>query len=512
MIALYVIVGLVAAIVVYDVVQRRHSILRNFPLIGHLRYIIEWFGPELRQYIVTSNEDERPFNRNERRWIYATSERANNYFGFGTDMNFDTVRSHVIVKPNAFPLDARTLSLEPPVAKVLGGPRKRRLAVRPPSIVNISGMSYGALSGPAVKALNEGAKLARCWQNTGEGGLAMEHRSGGDLIFQVGTGYFSCRNADGRFDLSRLVDLCASNPVRAIEVKLSQGAKPGHGGILPAAKVTPAIAAIRGVPVGVDCVSPGVHTAFSTTRGMVDFVETIAEATGLPVGIKCAVGDTTMLDELASSMAAHAAGVDFITIDGGEGGTGAAPLAFADHVALPFRAAFANAYGAFARAGIADDVVFIASGKVGLPANALLAFAMGADIINVGREALLSIGCVQAQRCHTGYCPSGVATQSKWLSRGLDPTLKSVRCANFIRGLRKELVELSAVCRKPHPALVTLDAIDILDAESLRSARTVFGYDQEWGRLSARLESELVALLDDASPRATQRGTGDLAS
>jgi len=493
-IVLYVIAGVLVGIFLYDITQRRHSILRNFPIIGHLRYIIEAFGPELRQYIVTSNEDERPFNRNERRWIYATAEKANNYFGFGTDMNFDTVRSHVIIKPNAFPLDARGVTTTLPGAKVIGAARGRKHALRPPSVVNISGMSYGALSGPAVKALNQGAKLAGCWQNTGEGGLAVEHQSGGDLIFQVGTGYFSCRNADGRFDLKRLVDICASNPVRAVEVKLSQGAKPGHGGILPAAKVTPAIAAIRGVEVGKDCVSPGVHTAFSTTGSMLEFIETIAAATGLPVGIKSAVGNTAMFEELAMRMAREKMGVDFITIDGGEGGTGAAPLVFADHVALPFRTAFSRVYRLFAQAGITDEICFIGSGKVGLPANAVLAFALGADMVNIGREALLAIGCIQAQRCHTGRCPSGVATQSKWLSRGLDPALKSVRVANFIAGFRKDLVELSAVCRKTHPALLTLDDLEMLDSETLTSARSAYGYEEGWGALSPHLEQELITL------------------
>lgn len=499
-----VISSLLVAVAIYDLTQRERPILRNFPIVGHLRYIIEAFGPELRQYIVTGNEDERPFNRNERRWIYATAEKENPYFGFGTDLNFDMAKSHILIKPATFPLEASQLRNELPCAKVMGAARKRKKAFRPSSVVNISGMSYGALSAPALEAMNHGVAIAGALHNTGEGGLAKPHQAGGDLIYQIGTGYFGCRDSQGNFNLERLVDLVSANPVRAIEIKLSQGAKPGHGGILPAAKVTREIAEARGVPAGVDCVSPSTHRAFSDVSSMLDFVETIADATGLPVGIKSAVGELGFFEDLAAQMNTSQRGVDFITIDGGEGGTGAAPLAFADHVSLPFRAAFSSVYKIFYEAGLADDLVFNGSGKVGVPANALLAFALGADMVWVAREAMLSIGCIQAQRCHTGRCPAGIATQSKWLMRGLDPHFKSTRVANYVVALRDELVSLSSVCREVHPALVGLGSIDLLNSETVISASQAFGYEPPMGSVNAEARHylESFARADRSAQRA----------
>jgi len=476
-------VAVLALVAVYDLVQRRHSLLRNFPVVGHLRFLLEAIGPELRQYIVTDNDEERPFTRDQRTWVYASAKLENNYVGFGTDNDLDSSSNYLVVKQATFPLEAAAGTGEDlPCAKVLGGPRARRHAFRPASVVNASGMSFGSLSGPAVEAINRGAALAGCWQNTGEGGLAPHHQHGGDLVFQVGTGYFGCRDARGRFELSRLVDLVAANPVRAIEIKLSQGAKPGLGGVLPAAKVSPEIAAIRGVPVGVTCVSPSRHTAFSDVDSMLDFVEEVAAVTGLPVGIKSAVGEGGFWEVLADEMAKGGRGVDFVNVDGGEGGTGAAPLAFTDHVSLPFKVGFARVYRLFAERDVAGDVVFAGAGRLGFPDVALLAFALGCDLVNVGREAMLAVGCIQAQRCHTGRCPTGVATQSRWLTRGLDPTLKSVRFANYVATLRHELLQLSLACGVPHPSLVGVDRIEVLDGRyGAVTAGSLFGYQPGWG-------------------------------
>jgi glutamate synthase domain-containing protein 2 len=325
--------------------------------------------------------------------------------------------------------------------------------------------------------------MAGALQSTGEGGVSSYHRCGGDLVWQIGTGYFGCRNDDGSFSLSRLVDQVAATPsIRAIEIKLSQGAKPGLGGMLPGAKVTEEIAKIRGIPVGVDCKSPAGHSAFRDVDGLLEFVETIAAETGLPVGIKSAVGESAFWPELAARMARTGRGVDFVTVDGGEGGTGAAPLVFSDHVALPFKWAFPRVYRAFAEQGLHHDVVFIGSGKLGIPENALLALALGCDLINVGRTAMFAIGCIQAQRCHTGRCPTGVATQSAWLQHGLDPALKSVRCANYLATLRFELLSLARACGHVHPALVPLNAIEVLDVD-LQSApaEELFDYKPDWG-------------------------------
>ena len=490
-------------LVAHDLLQRRHAIVRNFPVVGHLRYVLEAVGPELRQYIVTSNDEERPFSRDQRRWVYASSKREINTFGFGTDNDLEDPSCLLVLKHSPFPAPAPADG-EPggapdyrvPAGKVLGARTGRRHAFRPASIVNVSGMSYGSLSPPAVEALNRGAAAAGVLHNTGEGGLAPAHKHGGELIYQVGTGYFGCRDADGHFSLERLQERIAEAPVRAIEIKLSQGAKPGLGGLLPACKVTEEIAAIRGVEPGRDCVSPSSHSAFSDVDGLIEFVERVAGATGLPVGIKSAVGQSLFWEQLAERMAATGAGPDYIAVDGGEGGTGAAPLAYSDHVSLPFKLGFARVYATFARAGIAEDVVFIGAGRLGFPDSAMFAFALGADLVSVGREAMLAIGCIQAQRCHTGGCPTGVATQSRWLMGGLDPDLKHARAANYLVALRAELASLARSMGQRHPALVRPEAIEIVSERYGTAAlREVFGYDGAWPLLSTARAREIEGLV-----------------
>lgn len=500
-----VIVGILIVLAVVDLTQRHHAVRRNFPVVGRLRYWLEAIGPELRQYIVTGNDSERPFSRDQRRWIYTSAKADNSYFGFGTDNDLETATDYVIVRHAAFPLDPPARATGPgvgpdyalPMAKVLGGARNRPRAFRPTSVVNVSSMSFGALSRNAVIALDQGAALAGCLHGTGEGGITPYHEHGAGLVWQIGTGYFGCRDAAGHFDVARFRDVIARYPqVAAIEIKLSQGAKPGLGGMLPAAKVTPEIAALRGIPEAVDCKSPARHSAFSSTSELLDFVELLASESGLPVGIKSAVGEAAFWDELAALMTSGMRGVDFVVIDGGEGGTGAGPLVFTDHVALPFVSGFALAYSAFARAGISEQLVWIGSGRLGLPERALLAFALGCDGVNVAREAMLSIGCIQAQRCHTGRCPSGVATQSAWLQRGLDPADKSVRAANYLVALRKELLWLSRACGRVHPGLLTLDDIAFSEATfGVRPARPALGYEPGWGLPSEQEQAAITALM-----------------
>ncbi|WP_217167005.1 FMN-binding glutamate synthase family protein [Streptomyces sp. AC512_CC834] len=488
-----------AAVAARDLVQKKHALLRNFPVVGHARYLLETIGPELRQYIVTSNDEERPFSRDQRTWIYASSKAENNYFGFGTDNDVEHMQGHAYLKQRTFAgtlPDPHDPQAPLPSAKVLGGPRGRAKAFRPASVVNISAMSFGSLSGAAVTALNEGAALAGTLQNTGEGGISPYHRNGGDLILQLGTAYFGCRDEDGAFNLEKLKDVVAGAPVRAIEIKLSQGAKPGLGGMLPGEKVTPEIAEIRGIPVGEDCASPSRHTAFGDVDSMLDFVELLATETGLPVGIKSAVGEMGFWQELATLMARGDRGVDFVTIDGGEGGTGAAPLTFSDSVSLPFRMGFSRVYGTFAELGLTDELTFIGSGKLGLPENAAVAFALGADMINVAREAMLSIGCIQAQKCHTDKCPTGIATQNKRLARGIDPTSKATRTATYLTTLRKELTKLSAAVGVAHPALIKATDVEIMNGDyDARSLLGVYGYKDGWGELGPHLAEEITALL-----------------
>jgi glutamate synthase (ferredoxin) len=500
-------VAALGAVAAHDVTQKKHAILRTYPVIGHLRFQLERFGPELRQYIVTSNDEERPFSRDQRRWIYASAKLENSYFGFGTDNDLENLEGYAIIKHRTFAGEGANTARHSgeevalPCAKVIGEPRGRARAFRPASVVNISGMSFGSLSRNAIEALNRGAAQAGCLQNTGEGGLSPYHRNGGDLVFQIGTSYFGCRDADGHFDLARLKDLVAGAPVRALEIKLSQGAKPGLGGMLPGAKVSPEIAEIRGIEPGVDCASPSRHQVFSDVDSMLDFVEMLAAETGLPVGIKSAVGNMEFWDKLVAEMAGHQRGVDFVNIDGGEGGTGAAPMIFADAVSYPFRVGFSQVYRRFAAAGITDDLTFIGAGKLGLTENAAVAFALGADMVNVGREAMMSIGCIQAQRCHTDTCPTGVATQKPWLVRGLDPELKSVRAANYVRSLRRDLLKVSEAVGVAHPGLIGPDDIDLLDGvRTTRSLREQYGYGAGDGLLGARWSEQVIALMTGATP------------
>jgi len=447
--------------------QRRHTISHNFPIIGHLRYVLEHIGPELRQYLVANNREELPFNRIERGWIYASAKKENNYEGFGTDRDIyahqhifinNAMMSYQVKEDHPNHLDKNFL----PCAKVMGLHNKRRKPYRPASIINVSAMSFGSLSAKAVESLNKGVKLAGAYHNTGEGGLSPYHSHGGDVVFHFGTGYFGVRAADGGFSMEKMVKLVEDNPfIRAIEIKLSQGAKPGKGGVLPGAKITHEIANIRGVEVGKDVLSPPNHKAFSNVPELLQFIEDIAEATGLPVGVKAAIGKIDEWEQLADLMLQTGKGPDFITVDGGEGGTGAAPPSFADHVSLPWVYGFSELYKVFKKRKLTDRIVFIGSGKLGFPAKAAMAFAMGADCINVAREAMMSIGCIQAQICHTNRCPSGVATQSKWLQSGINIPLKSERLAQYFKTFRKELIEITHACGYEHPCQFKMKDIDI---------------------------------------------------
>lgn len=491
-----------AGVAAHDLLQRKHSLLRNFPLIGHARYAIETIGPEMRQYVVASNDEERPFSRDQRAWIYASSKGENNYVAFGTDNNVEVDEGYSIIKHRTFsptppPTGAHAGDeVVLPSAKILGGPRGRARAFRPNSVVNVSAMSFGSLSGNAIRAMNAGVKLAGALHNTGEGGLSAHHRQGGDLVYQIGTGYFGCRDDNGRFDIDRLAELVASAPVRAIEIKLSQGAKPGLGGVLPGAKVTDEIAQIRGVPVGKDVISPSRHAEFTDVDSMLDFVELIAERTGLPVGIKSAVGEITFWAELAAAMQDGSRGVDFVTIDGGEGGTGAAPLVFTDAVALPFLIGFSRVYAQFAQAGLTDQVTFIGSGKLGLPRNAAVAYALGIDMVNVAREAMLAVGCLQTQKCHKDTCPTGVATQNKWLEHGLDPELKAVRLANYLKAIRRDLLKVSEAVGVIHPGLLEPDDVELmLGIRKGTPVGEVYDYQPGWGRLGEPWRTQITELM-----------------
>ncbi|MCA0232403.1 MAG: FMN-binding glutamate synthase family protein [Bacteroidetes bacterium] len=479
-------IAFLLVIAIRDITQKKHTIKHNFPVVGHLRYWIETIGPEFRQYIVANNREELPFNRRQRSWIYASSKRENNFQGFGTDQDVNGA-GYIFIKPalltKRLPKDHpyRENPYVLPSAKVIGLPHNRRKPYRPKQVINISGMSFGSLSARAIESLNKGAAKFGCYHNTGEGGFSPYHNKGGDVVLNIGTAYFGIRDDDGNFVMQKLVDLTKNNPsIRMLELKLSQGAKPGKGGVLPASKITQEIADIRHIPLGKDVISPAAHSAFSNIPEMIDFIESMADATGLPVGIKAAVGKLEMWEELAELMVKTGKGPDFIAIDGGEGGTGAAPPSFADHVSLPWVYAFSSVYKIFKKYNLTHRVTFIGSGKLGLPAQAIMAFSMGVDVINIAREAMISIGCIQAQVCHNNRCPTGIATQNKWLQAGVDPTLKSERFYNYAKTLTKEVLEISIACGYEHPSQFTMDDVDVAmgDNNHTRPLRIAYEYEK----------------------------------
>jgi len=476
-----IIVVLLILLVIFfkDIFQKNHTIQHNFPILGHLRFVLEKMGGPLRQYWFSNNREELPFDRDSRGWIYASSKKENNLSGFGSDKDF-THRNHVFIKNSLFPSRSKKYNGQnlPPLKTI--GPN-RKIPFIPTSLINISGMSYGALSQAAITALNKGAKLAKCFQNTGEGGLSPFHKFGADVIFQIGTGYFGVRDENGNFSMQKLKELILNNPcIRAIEIKLSQGAKPGKGGTLPGIKVSKELAEIRNVPIGKDVISPGYHQTFNDVNGLINFIEEISKETGLPVGIKSAVGQLDDWTKLAFLMETTHRGPDFITIDGGEGGTGAAPISFADNVSLPFNEAFTSVYKIFKHFNLEKKIVWIGSGKLGFPAKAIAAMAMGVDMINVGREALLSLGCIQAQLCHTDKCPTGITTNSKWRQAGLNPEIKSLRVNNYIFNLRKEIVEITQACGYEHPSNIKMKdvALNTGDINGIKNLKEIYEYEK----------------------------------
>jgi len=474
-------------VAVWDIfIQKRHTIKHNFPIVGHLRYWLESIGPEMRQYFVSNNREELPFNRIERGWIYASAKKENNYEGFGTDRDI-TAHQYVFIKNRMMAFGVpqeHPNAVDPsfvPCAKVIGQFNNRKRPFRPSSIVNVSAMSFGSLSAAAVEAMNRGVKKAGAYHNTGEGGLSPYHKQGGDVIFHFGTGYFGVRTPDGNFSMEKMKKLVEENPcIKAIEIKLSQGAKPGKGGVLPGAKITPELAEIRGVEVGKDVLSPATHKAFSNVTELMELIEAIATETGLPVGIKGAIGKLDQWEELADMMLKTGKGPDFITVDGGEGGTGAAPPSFADHVSLPWVYGFSSLYRMFLDRKLTERIVFIGSGRLGFPAKAAMAFAMGVDCINVAREAMMSIGCIQAQVCHTNRCPTGIATQNKWLQKGIDVPLKSDRLAQYFKTFRKEFLEITHAAGYEHPCQFTMDdvQVNVDDNNMNKSLAATYGYNK----------------------------------
>lgn len=432
-----------------DVFQKRHTIRRNFPILGHFRYLFEAIRPEINQYFVESNSDGVPFSREQRSLVYQRAKRELDTLPFGTQRNVYEVgyewATHSLAPVHIAPSSLRV---------TFGG----RGCVQPysASVLNISAMSYGALSRNAILALNGGAKLGGFAHNTGEGGLSPYHlQPGGDVIWQIGTGYFGCRKPAGGFCPDRFREKARLPNVKMIEIKLSQGAKPSHGGILPAAKVTKEISEIRGVPMGKDVLSPPAHTTFSTPEGLLHFVAELRQLSGgKPVGFKLCVGKRREFMAVAKAMLSTGIQPDFITVDGGEGGTGAAPLEFSNSIGFPLRDALVFVHNVLVGLGIRKDIRLIASGKTVSGFDLVTLFALGADTANAARSMMMALGCIQALRCNSNHCPTGVATQNPVLVAGLDVTDKRIRVANFHQETVKSAAEIMGAIGVRHSSEV----------------------------------------------------------
>ncbi len=445
---------------VIDIVQRQHAIRRNIPFFGRFRYLFEMLGPPLRQYIVTSDVAERPFTRLQRSWAYRAAKNLSNTVPFGTQIDQDAP-GLIKFNPAAFPTpDLHASDDMEPV--VLGANRAKPYAVK--YIANVSGMSFGALSRNAVLALSKGVKLAGGYMSSGEGSVSDYHLGGGgDLFYQVGPGKFGCRNADGTFNEDKFREVAAREQVRAVYVKLAQGAKPGKGGVLPKEKISAEISRIRGIPMGEDCHSPNCHAEFNDVPGMMLFINKLRDLSGgKPTGFKCVLGGEEFIRDVARYIAAHDDGPDFIIIDGAEGGTGAAPLSLADHMGISLQEALVIADNILREEGARGKVKIIGSGRIITGANAAIALGLGADLVQIARGFMFALGCIQALQCNTNHCPTGVATQNWWLTRGLDPTLKSVRVANYLKHVHKDVMSIVRALGLKHPNEIRRDHMSMI--------------------------------------------------
>lgn len=439
--------AILALIGLYDLLQVKHSLRRNYPLIARIRWIMEYLRPYLRQYIVESNLDGRPYNRNERSLIYARSKNQEDYHPFGTDLDVYSSEYEFISQSIAPIPEEQVEDLRIQIGS------KQCTKPYSASLLNISAMSFGSLGANAIEALNHGAKTGNFYHDTGEGSASIYHKKhGGDLVWELGTGYFGCRDKDGNFDLQQFKDQAQADQIKMIEIKLSQGAKPGHGGVLPKEKVTKEIAETRRVPMGQDCISPSYHSAFNTPVEMMQWVAILREASGgKPVGIKLCVGQPHEVMAIIKAMLKTKIMLDFIVVDGAEGGTGAAPVEFSNHLGMPLREGLIMVRNALVGSGLKDQIKLAASGKVATAFSIATNCALGADWSNAARAFMFSVGCVMAKRCNTDTCPSGVATQSKSRQRGLVVPDKAKRAAQFHKRTIDTLRQLTAACGVKHP-------------------------------------------------------------
>jgi glutamate synthase domain-containing protein 2 len=460
-----IVVLVVAGLFVYDKYQTTNSVRRNFPVVGRFRSFFIHLGEFFRQYFFAMDREELPFNRAQRNWAERASRDLDNTGAFGSTKNL-TAEGTVMFANCLFPqLEEEVL----PNAEILFGPYARQ-PYTTTAYFNISAMSYGSLSKQAVRALSRGARMAGIWLNTGEGGIAPWHLEGGcDLVYQIGTAKYGCRDEHGQLSEQRLRDIGQLEQVRMIELKLSQGAKPGKGGILPAVKVTPEIAAIRGIPVGQDSISPNRHPEINSLGELLDMINHLREVSGLPVGFKAVIGAYGWLDEFCTLI--HERGIesapDFITIDSGDGGTGAAPLPLMDEMGLAIRESLPRVVDTLNAYGLRPRIRVIASGKRVTPSEVAWALAAGADVVNTARGFMFALGCIQAMKCNRNTCPTGVTTHNKRLQRGLDPADKAVRVASYAKNMMKEVGIIAHSCGVPEPRQLRRHHARVVSANSL---------------------------------------------
>lgn len=462
---------------IMDKTQKKHTIRRNFPVIGRFRWLFEHLGEFFRQYFFAMDREELPFNRSQRTWVYKAAKGNNNTVAFGSTRDLNR-RGAMIFLNCAFPVMQKDIV---EAEELLVGPYAKQ-PYKSQSIFNISGMSFGALSQPAVQALAHGAKKAGIWYNTGEGGISPFHLEGGcDLVYQIGTGKYGCRTPDFGFDWKELKKIGQIPQVKMIELKLAQGAKPGKGGILPAAKVTEQISKIRGIPVGEASISPNRHPEIKSASDLLDIINKIRESSGLPVGFKMVMGSTQWLHELFEEI--HTRGIesapDFITIDSGDGGTGAAPQSLMDDVgmvikeSLPLLADLRNEYG------LKDRIKIVASGKMITPAEVAWALCAGADFINNARGFLFALGCIQALKCNKNTCPTGITTHDPDLQKGLVVEDKTKRVANFAKSINKELGTIAHSCGVKEPRQLNRSHVRMVFSNSLSKPLDVIFPDKK---------------------------------
>ncbi|HVJ25677.1 MAG TPA: FMN-binding glutamate synthase family protein [Burkholderiales bacterium] len=454
-------IGALGFVFVRDITQKKHSVLRNYPIIGRFRYFFEEMGEYFRQYFFAGDRDEMPFNRATRGWVYRLAKNEGGIIGFGSTYDLHDAGALIFVN-HPFPvLEEERL---PTPSLVLGeGYCAQPFDAR--SIVNVSGMSFGAISAPAVRSLSKGANVAGCWMDTGEGGLSPHHVEGGcDIIMQIGTAKYGVRDAQGNLCAERLQEL--SKVVKAFEIKLSQGAKPGKGGVLPGKKVTAEIAQVRGIPEGRDSISPNRHRDIANMNELLEKIVWMRNLTGRPVGVKTAVGGWRFMNEMADIV--HRRGLeyapDFLVIDGGEGGSGAAPQALADHMGLSIEEALPRVVDALIETGLRSRVRVVASGKIVTSARAAWALCVGADFINTARGFMFALGCIQALRCHQNTCPTGVTTHNKRLQRALVVEEKYLRVANYAMNMNKEIDMIAHSCGVRHARELRREHVRIVQA------------------------------------------------